>query len=78
MRTHKMKVVVPRDHQITVQLPSDFPAGEAEVIVLASRAQPNAEREPFGRWLDNLLRLLPASPPIPLEALRRENLYQDD
>ena len=33
MRTHKIKVTIPADHQLAVRLPDDFPAGPAEVII---------------------------------------------
>lgn len=36
MKTHTLKVNVPEDHQLEIRLPSDFPAGPADVIVLAS------------------------------------------
>ena len=40
MRTHKIKVTIPPDHQLAVSLPDDFPEGPAEVIILAdSRAK---------------------------------------
>ena len=35
MRAHREKVTVPADHRVAVTLPEDFPAGPAEVIVLA-------------------------------------------
>lgn len=35
MQAHKVRVDVPEDHRITVELPEGFPAGPAEVIVLA-------------------------------------------
>ena len=38
MHAHKLNITVPADHQITVRLPDDFPAGPAEIIVLATRA----------------------------------------
>lgn len=78
MQAHRARVVIPGDHRLTVELPDDFPAGEAEVIVLATTPQTIAEREPFAVWLDNLLRVLPPGRDIPIEALRRENLYEDD
>jgi len=77
MQAHRVKVVVTEDHQITVKLPSDFPPGEAELIVLAQGAS-RSHAEPFHTWLDALLRRLPPTPTVPLEALRRENLYEDD
>jgi hypothetical protein len=36
MQAHKQAVTVPEDHQLEIRLPADFPAGPAEVIVLAS------------------------------------------
>lgn len=38
MLAHKMKVTVPEDHELEIRLPEDFPAGPAEVIVLADSA----------------------------------------
>lgn len=35
MQAHKVRVDVPADHRITLDLPDGFPAGPAEVIVLA-------------------------------------------
>jgi hypothetical protein len=35
MRTHKIKVTIPADHQLAVQVPDDFPMGPAEVIIQA-------------------------------------------
>jgi hypothetical protein len=42
MHAHKLLVTVPADHRIVVELPDDFPAGAAEVIVLSA---PRAERK---------------------------------
>lgn len=36
MQAHKVRVDVLEDHRITVELPEGFPAGPAEVIVLAA------------------------------------------
>lgn len=38
MHAHKLNIVIPADHEIAIRLPDDFPAGPAEVIVLATRA----------------------------------------
>ena len=78
MLAHRTKVVVSSDHQLIVKLPSDFPAGQAEVIVLSVDPACNEQRESFNDWLEGVLRNLPAAPVVPLEALRRENLYEDD
>ena len=42
MHAHKLKVTIPKDHRlvIAVDLPADFPAGPAELIVLASPSRP--------------------------------------
>ena len=53
MYAHKTKVTVSATHEVTVKLPSDFPAGEAEVIVLASKLRephaPTSFEERFPR-----------------------------
>ena len=36
MRTHKIKVTIPADHQLAVKVPDDFPTGPAEVIIQAT------------------------------------------
>lgn len=33
MRTHKIQVTIPADHQLAVSLPADFPTGPAEVTI---------------------------------------------
>lgn len=35
MRTHKIKVTIPADHQLAVRVPDDFSTGPAEVIIQA-------------------------------------------
>ena len=35
MQAHKLRVDIPEDHRLTLDLPAGFPAGPAEVIVLA-------------------------------------------
>lgn len=44
MHAHKLKVTIPKDHRIELRLPEDFPAGPAEVIVLAHPAGPGQQR----------------------------------
>lgn len=36
MQAHKVQVNIPEDHRLTVDLPEGFPAGPAEVIILAA------------------------------------------
>ncbi len=35
MHAHKMKVTITPDHQLSFKVPDDFPAGSAEIIILA-------------------------------------------
>jgi hypothetical protein len=37
MHAHKLDVDIPADRRISLELPDDFPAGPAEIIVLAAR-----------------------------------------
>jgi len=76
MIAHRLKITIPESHEVTLRLPSDVPPGEAEVIVLTESVRPEGSTQPFGTWLDSWIRTVPRSPAIPLEALRRENLYE--
>jgi hypothetical protein len=38
MHAHKLKIVIPEDHQLHVQVPQEIPAGPAELIVLVGDA----------------------------------------
>jgi hypothetical protein len=70
-----MKVLIPESHEVVLHLPSDVPAGAAEIIVLAE-GEPRATELRVEEWLNDLARGVPPSPVIPLEALRRENMYE--
>ena len=76
---HKTRAIISDDHRLIVELPSDFPPGDAEVIVLtaAAVAQP-AKRASLNVLLDNILVRIPETPVPSAEALRRENMYEDD
>ena len=79
MLVHKTRAVVSEDHRLTVELPSDFPSGDAEVIVLTAGAVPPATKQvPFRAWLDDILGRIPPTEAPLAEALRRENIYEDD
>ncbi len=75
MTAHRTRIQVSGDHDVTIRLPADFPDGEAEVTVLPLAENDGSSRIPFDRWLARLLASLPAAPSIPVEATRRENLY---
>jgi hypothetical protein len=36
VQVYKQQMTIPEDHQLEIRLPQDFPAGPAEVIVLAT------------------------------------------
>jgi hypothetical protein len=44
MRAHRARVRVSENHELRVTLPSDFPPGDAEVIVLEASSENSAER----------------------------------
>jgi hypothetical protein len=74
MRTHRLKVTVPESHELRLRLPSDFPTGEAEVIVLEA-SHPASPRPQPRLTVDELLaaRLQrpPGVPPVSLEDIER-------
>ena len=47
VHAHKLKVTIPKNHRLklAVDLPADFPAGPAEVIVLGTTSQPTDETD---------------------------------
>jgi hypothetical protein len=76
MFAHRMKVLIPESHEVILHLPSDVPTGEAEVIVLADVGAREAADRSIEEWLGALVQGVPPSPVIPLEALRREHMYE--
>lgn len=75
MHAHKIRVTVTDNHELRLQLPPDFPAGDAEVIVLSTRQRPAAN---LGRveQLDAWISSLPPAPSLPLEAFDRAEIYR--
>ncbi len=57
MKAHKMKVTVPEHHQVEFRLPEDFPAGPAEVIVLAGSPVERMDDQAQRQMLQALHRL---------------------
>lgn len=58
MFTHKIKVTIPADHQLTVTVPNDFPEGPAEVII-----QADSSAEKIVKLAGVLTPQLPVLPP---------------
>lgn len=39
MVAHRLKIVIPEDHRVVVDVPEDVPAGPAELILMVERAE---------------------------------------
>jgi hypothetical protein len=76
MLAHRLKVMIPENHEITLRLPDELPPGAAEIIVLSDPSAPSVPAHAVETWLKSLSANVPDVPVIPLEALRRENLYE--
>ncbi len=74
MQAHRTTVTVREDHRVVVRLPDDFPAGEADVVILPRRPAP-APAETVAEF-DRFLATLPAAPVVPLASLDRDELYR--
>ncbi len=57
MKAHKMKVTIPEDHEVEIRLPEDFPAGPAEVIILAGSPVERMDDQAQRQMLQALHRL---------------------
>jgi hypothetical protein len=76
MLAHCLKIVIPENHEITLRLPAELPPGAAEIIVLSDASGISVPADTVETWLADLSANVPDAPVIPLEALRRENLYE--
>ena len=76
MQAHRFRTTIPSSRAVTVQLPSDFPPGDAEVIVLSGTARSGKTPEERIRDLHAWIASLPPSAPVPLESLDRGEIYR--
>jgi hypothetical protein len=76
MQAHRFRTKIPSSRAVTLQLPSDFPPGEAEVIVLAGAAAPGKSPQERIRDLTAWIASLPPSAPVPIESLDRGEIYR--
>jgi hypothetical protein len=76
MLAHRMKILIPDSHEVTLRLPRELPSGEAEVIVLSDSIESTSRRSNINVWLTELASGVPETPVLPIDALRRENLYE--
>jgi hypothetical protein len=74
MRRHEQRVTVTEKHEAVVRLPSDFPSGEAEVVVVSQVRSPERVSDLDG-WLEVWSAMLPAAPRVPLDAIGRDTIY---
>ena len=74
MLAHRMKILIPENHEVTLRLPRHPPSDDAEIIVLSNPTASPMPTADIEAWLDALIAGAPDSPVIPLEALRRENM----
>ena len=77
MHAHKLRVTVPADHRVVVELPDEFAAGGvAEItVVLRSEEQAPVSKDDFA-WLETWRASLPDAPTIPLESIDRGEIYR--
>ena len=73
MRAHRAKVFVSTSHEVHLQLPSDFPPGEAEVIVLETTEDGGAplRRHTIDDLLAGRLARPPGVGPVDLDDMER-------
>ena len=62
MQAHRVRVTIPENHKITIEVPTEVPTGEAEVIVLSSI--PAGQAEPADTGFATRFRPNPALGPI--------------
>jgi hypothetical protein len=74
MRRHQQRVTVTERHEVVVRLPSDFPPGDAEIVVLSKVKAPEHGAD-LDAWLEEWAAALPAAPRVPLDAIGRDSIY---
>ncbi len=75
MHAHRTKVTIPQNHEVVVRVPDEFPPGEAEVLVIATTAEPTPAPDMASR-LERWIGSLPPTPVVPLASLDRGDLYR--
>ncbi len=71
MRTLQITATVTDDHELKVQLPSEIPAGDYQIVLVMAEQPSQAPREPFQFPVDDY-----GAWPVDL-SLRREDMYGD-
>jgi hypothetical protein len=76
VRRYEQRVTVTDEREIVVRLPSDFPIGDAHVIVLSAVAAPKRSPAELVQWLDNWIASLPKVPQLSDSAFDRDSVYR--
>lgn len=71
MRAHRFRVRVSENHEVRVRLPSDFPPGDAEVIVLEGAQSESRESLTLDAFLASKLTPPAGVGPVSLEDMER-------
>lgn len=69
MLAHRMKILIPENHEVTLRLPHELPSGAAEVIVLSDSSDSTSRSSNIDAWLAGLAEGVPETPVLPLDAL---------
>jgi hypothetical protein len=72
MQAHRIHVVVPEDHRMTIELPETVPVGPAELIVLVPQQEEKIEAPPQNRGSLAALAAELAQDPRPFQELTSE------
>lgn len=51
MLGHRLKIVIPENHEVTLRLPDELPPGAAEIIVLSDPSAASVPAEAVEAWL---------------------------
>ena len=76
MIAHRTMVTVTPGQAVTVDVPQDFPSGEAEIVVLSLGVPSSGDKERLDVWLERLLATIPPAPVVDLSYLDRGELYR--
>ncbi len=78
MRRHQQRVTVTDEREIVLRLPSDFPVGDADIIIRSNVRELAAARSgaDLVAWLNDWIASLPRVPDIDLDSIDRDDIYR--
>jgi len=71
MRTLQITATITPDHELTIQLPPEIPAGDYQIVLVIEEQPIQAQRPPFKFPVDDY------GPLLTELSLRREDMYGD-